>query len=191
MKKQTNEKEEIMTALYNWIKQRPGLQFANYGDVKAYRAELRGITKDGHQARALLDAIRWREDIGADELKAALRGAFSGRLSWVPVQVWRCNFCAVVCGVRKTCCGKRMRQCGKLEYCTGQYWPTEYRRAVCAVAVSALWDHFRANMPKGVLMHNSETGETLERYEGLRAGDWIRREAKRELGATIARRWFY
>jgi hypothetical protein len=39
-------------------------------------------------------------------------------------------------------------------------------------------------------VHHSETGETFERYNGMRAGDWIRAAARRELGATIAGRWF-
>ena len=47
-------KQAIITALESWIKQRPGLEYGNYGDPVSYRAELRGITRDLQQARTLL-----------------------------------------------------------------------------------------------------------------------------------------
>lgn len=31
---------------------------------------------------------------------------------------------------------------GRIDYCTGQYFPTEYRKAVCRLLASALWDHW-------------------------------------------------
>jgi hypothetical protein len=51
---------------------------------------------------------------------ATLKEELSGRLSWD---------------------GKR------LEYTTGQYWPTEYRRAAAAVLASALWSYWRDCVP--------------------------------------------
>jgi|688.fasta_scaffold790443_2 hypothetical protein len=59
-----------------------------------------------------------------------------------------------------------------LDYTTGQYWPMEFRAAACRVMASVLWDRFRADI-----------GEHA-------TGDAIHRAARRELGATIARRWF-
>ena len=44
------EKTQILSALRAFVRQRPGLDFANYGDVKLYRAEVRSITKDLHHA---------------------------------------------------------------------------------------------------------------------------------------------
>lgn len=159
------ERDRIMAVLAAWIEQRPGLDFANYGDAAAYRSDSRSITRDLHDARTLLTAVRWRSGIDADALKAAFRDAYSGRLSWDAER-------------------------GALSYCTGQYWPTEYRRAACAVLASALWHYTREHaMPKGVLVHNSETGETVERYEGLRAGEWLRRYFRKEFGRTIQARW--
>lgn len=141
-------KESLLDALRAFIAQRPGLEFANYGDVSAYRSEMRGITKDRHQALQMLDAIAWRDSITVDALLHAARGAFSGRLT-----------------VKETAPGAF-----SLDYCTGQYWPTEYRRAVCAVASSALWDYWRDN--------------------GATTGDAIRTKARRELSRGIAQRWF-
>ena len=37
-------KETIIACLRKFIAQRPGLEFANYGDVALYRAEMRSIT---------------------------------------------------------------------------------------------------------------------------------------------------
>ena len=71
---------------------------------------MRGITKDRHHAEELLRAVE-RRSIDAAALKLALTGSFSGRLAWD---------------------GKR------LSYSAGQYFPTEYRRAVfCTVGLLA------------------------------------------------------
>jgi hypothetical protein len=145
----TDERELIIAALWRFVASRPGLEFANYGDMSSYRAEMRSITKDRHQAERLLNAVAWRS-ITADHLKDAMRGAFSGRLSWD---------------------GKA------LSYCAGQYYPTEYRAAVCAVLRSALWDYWSRNY-----------AEAKGTYEGC--GDSIRQTARMELGMSIARRWF-
>jgi hypothetical protein len=139
----TDERTAILNALRAWVAQRPGLEFGNYGDVAAYREEQRGIIRDKKQAEILLEAVKWRTSITADDLKAAFR-AYSGRLSW---------------------------DGEKLDYCTGQYWPTEYRRAVCAVLAAALWDYAREVYP-------AKNGVELRAY------------FKREFGRTIARRWF-
>ena len=140
----TEQRETILNALTAFANQRPGLDYANYGNPSSYRSEMRSITKDLHHTRALLSAVR-HSMITGDELKAAFQNAYSGRLSWN---------------------GK------SLDYCTGQYWPTEYRRAVCAVLASALWVYYREHC-------------------GCDTGDKIRAAAKRNLPAPIARRWFH
>lgn len=166
-----NEREQILAALHRWINQRPGLDPRNYGTDcngwSAYRSESRSITRDLHDARQLLAAVSWRTSIGAKALKDALRHSYSGRLTW---------------------------NGESLDYCTGQYWPTEFRRAVCAVLASALWAYARDNMPEPVTKQYGSASDhpmqTVQLYDGLRAGDWLRRWARRELGARIARRWF-
>lgn len=60
----------------------------------------------------------------------------------------------------------------KLDYCTGQYWQTEYRRAACAVLASAIWSYWRDGL----------TGENI--------GDRLRASARRTFGRGIASRWF-
>ena len=166
----TATKQEICTLLRAFINQRPGLDFANYGCATSYRAELRSITKQRSDAIQLLRAVELRESIEAGELLAAFPRAYSGRLELVETK------------------GKLA-----LNYCAGQYFPTEYRAAVCAVLASVLWNWVRVEcMPKGRLVHNSETGDTFERYgpKDQRAGDFIRDFFKREFGRGIASRWF-
>lgn len=165
------KKQTIVNALNRWVSQRPGLEFGNYGDVSSYRAEMRSIGKDLQHARAMINYVACHDSITAEMI---LDAAKSGRLS------------IVVKGDTVT-----------LDYCTGQYWPTEYRPAVCRLLSSVIWYWLSANRywlsantPKPVHMHNSETGEDVQRIDGLRIGDYIRKTARRELGTSIARRWF-
>ena len=138
-------KSTILAALDVWIRQRPGLEFGNYGDWTAYRSEVRSITRDLQHARALLNYVAWHDSITAEMILSA---AQSGRLS-IKVE------------------GNKVR----VDYCTGQYWPTEYRPAVCRLLSSVIWHWMRANDPR-------------------RSGEMIRKAASRELGTGIARRWF-
>ena len=164
------ERAAILAALDAWIRQRPGLDYGNYASGwndaegrRAYFRELRSITRDLHDARALLAAVGWRDSITADNLKHAFC-ACSGRLTWTP----SVNDAG-----------------GTLDYCTGQYWPTEYRAAVCAVLARALWDYFRDNAtPDGTDTDGNKT------FKGKSWGEYIRATARRALGRGLAARWF-
>lgn len=152
-----------------FIRQRPGLEYGNYSSGwndkegrKAYFAECRSIARDLREARTLLAAVGWRESIDAKALKEAFR-AYSGRLT-------------VTVRAMTTKDGSPLWVAG-LEYCTGQYWPTEYRKAVCAVLASALWDVQRASM----------SNDTVN---GKSPGDRIREHFRREFGRAIQQRWF-
>lgn len=148
-KMNTPEKHVIISLLRAWINQRPGLEYCNYGDPTAYRAEYRRIQRQKNDALELLHAVD-RSNITADNLLAGFR-AFSGRLQIVPD-------------------GDEFR----LEYCTGQYFPTEYRAAACAVLASALWAYYREDIPADV----ENKGEAL------------RAKFRRMFGRSIAGRWF-
>lgn len=138
-------KQTIIDALNRWIAQRPGLEFGNYGDVSSYRAEMRSITRDLQHARTMVNYVAWHDSITAEMI---LDAAGSGRLS------------IVVKGDTVA-----------INYVTGQYWPTEYRRAVCALMSSVIWAWLREN-------------------GNCKTGDDIRKAARRELGQSIANRWF-
>lgn len=170
-------KTQICDALAAFIRQRPGLDFADYGDVKVYRSEARSIARDKRDAETLLQAVRWRDSITSAMLEGAAKSAFSGRLSLV-----------IVPGTQERA---KLLALGKttvrIDYCTGQYWPTEYRKAVAAVCARALWECMRDNMPQadGTADHDGDGA-----YDGMSAGDWLRRNARREFGSKLQRRWF-
>lgn len=59
----------------------------------------------------------------------------------------------------------------KWEYTTGQYFPTEYRRAVCNMLSAVLWNWFREEC-------KCETREKIQA------------SAKRNFSRAVAKRWF-
>jgi hypothetical protein len=146
------DKENLLLCLGAFVRQRPGLEFGNYGDVTAYRSELRSITKSRHHAETLINAVAWRDSVTAEDIIRASQHAYSGRLT-----------------ILRTDTGGF-----KIDYCTGQYFPTEYRNAVCAVLSAVLWDYWRS--------------DTVFPPPG--AGDRIRNTARKELGRSIAQVWF-
>lgn len=179
-------KSAVIAALHAWINQRPGLEFGNYGEMKSYRAEIRQIGKDLQHARTLLRAVELRDSITGEMIVEAAKHAYSGRLSILvgPTEGERLD------GIRA-----EQLPAVRIDYCTGQYWPTEYRRAVCAVLASVLWDYWRDNMPKEVHMYgHAKPGHIFDgaskRPQYLSAGDWLRNTAKREFGRSIGERWF-
>ena len=173
-------KQAILAALDKFVRQRAGLEFGNYGDVTSYRAEQRSITKDLHHYRELERYVTWRDSITADMLLAAARDAYSGRLT--------------LNDNRATYDDGSIYFAYGVEYCTGQYFPTEYRRAACAVLASAIWAAMRADMPaprepRLTRTHGTFTSEH-DNIEGKTPGDWLRSKARREFGRGIASRWF-
>lgn len=145
-------KDELCRMLARFIGQRPGLDFANYGDVSLYRSESRAITADMHDAHALLDAVAARDSLTADHMRAVLMG--SGRLT--------------------------LSEDGRLDYCTGQYFPTEYRKAAARALASMLWAYWR-----------EYAAPLTPTPDGRRTtGDDIRREAKRAFRRRSVLRYF-
>ena len=115
-------RNNIIEALYSWIRQKPGLDPRNYisdwRDAEgraAYRSDARSITTQLHHARAMLRYIELRPSITGADLAAAL--TVGGRLSYTPGR--------------------------GLDYTTGQYWPMEFRAAACRVMASVIWDRLR------------------------------------------------
>jgi hypothetical protein len=146
-------KAALIETLHDWINQRPGLEPANYisgwndtAGRSAYRSDARSITKDLHDARYLLDYIAIRDSITAEQILNAAKHNFSGRLSITPK-------------------GDGF----EIDYCIGQYWSMEYRKAAAAVLRGAIWDWL-----------------SEERTDA----EAVRKAARREFPASIARRWF-
>ena len=210
------KKQAICQALRAWINQRPGLEPANYfssgnhaENLRNYRAEVRSIGKDLQHARELLRAVELRDSITGDDLESAFPHAYSGRLSIqychhderARATCGKCHFawCAECAPSPASLCHKcngngaaHLRPgCARLDYCTGQYFPTEYRKAACAVLASALWNWQRDNMPKADLIKANGDGPVCEVYPGaVSAGDWLRASFRRQFGRSITNRWF-
>lgn len=146
------QRYNLLRALETFAQQRPGIDPRNYGygrdGWKNYRSESRQVTQDLHDVRAILAAVE-RSEISAAEILRATR-AYSGRLE-----------------IRETPEGYR------LDYCTGQYFPTEYRKAACSVLACALWDYHR---------------EDVQGHP--RPGDKLREKFARMFPRRIARRYF-
>ena len=117
-------KQDIIAALYGFVATRPGLDqrayISDWRDVegrKLYQATSRAVTKDRHVAELFLRAVELSGITAQDIINAA----GSGRL-----QIEENDKGAVV-----------------ISYCAGQYYATEYRKAVSGVLRSALWAYWR------------------------------------------------
>lgn len=137
--------------LTKFVNQRPGLDFANYGEVSAYRSEMAKITRDRTDYFELLSLAFSRIDnlneVVTDYLKRS-----SGRLT--------------------------MNDAGNLEYCTGQYFPTEYRPAANRMLANLIFasyrDEIESNTPNNVYKDGNE----------------IRKAIKRRISRRIAKNYF-
>ena len=138
---------QILHALDAFVESRPGFDPVNYqGAPQAYRADYRRAYQHLRDARELLRAVTWREAIDADALTRAKHHRIDFKLSATGNTV-------------------------EVDYCTGFYYPVEFRAAVCHTLVFALWTYFRDQC-------------------GCDTAVKVRDMARRELGRSIARRWF-
>lgn len=140
-----DERERLLLALEIFIAQRSGITARDYFDnwrdaagIEAFKQDKNLIAMHGRDARALLAQVD-RRNISAADLADALRGAYSGRLSWDGQE---------------------------LDYCSGQYFCTEYRAAACAGLAMALRRYWQAD------------------------GNDVQKMARNWLGRGILSRWF-
>ena len=141
---------QTINKLVKFVNQRPGLQFCNYGNVSAYRSEMREITNDRQDFFELLALASARID-GLDEKLSQYLTNTSGRLT--------------------------IDKDGNLQYCTGQYFPTEYRPAANRVLVSLIWESYR----------NEEHADGSPLYKD---GQEIRKAIRRRVSRRVARNYF-
>ena len=147
------KKDKIVKLLQAWIDKRPGLDPRDYGQGRDgwrnYRRESAHITEQKRDAQKLLNSVA-SSQITAEDLIEVFPRAFSGRLELTQE-------------------GEEFR----LSYCTGQYFPTEYRAAAAAVLASALWNYHREDYK-----------------DSDHIGDELQKAFKRMFGEKIAERWF-
>lgn len=150
---------QLVDLLRAFINARPGFDPANYfGAPEAYRADARTAQQQRHDALRMLvvfecHAFPPRSAYAGEYLQALLDQLRRGRLN-----------------LRETTPGR-----SALEYCAGQYYPTEYRGAACRVLAGALWDVQR---------------ETLQREGKTVTVDTLRASVTSWFGHGIASRWF-
>jgi hypothetical protein len=135
-------KMKTLNILNKFVSQRPGLSFADYDSNYYYNQDYRGILQAKHDFERMSAHIS-NTSISDEDLIKSSSSAFSGRLSLTTDSV---------------------------EYCAGQYFPTEYRAAACAVLAYALWQYWRAC---GYSSHKE-----------------IQNIARATFGRGIASRWF-
>ncbi len=139
----TIDVNEVLNALEVFINKRPGLDWRDYGNDangrSAYRSEVRSIAKDKARAVAALAYVRRSVTHDPALLADSFKRAFSGRLEWkvesVNASRQKCASCLAAPGLNhaETCTGGAHALVGRLSYCTGQYFPTEYRKAAASV----------------------------------------------------------
>lgn len=139
--KETTMKEALLFALEAFARQRPGFSPRNYGDRASYVSDVSRATRDLHHARTL---IRWAHSSPVPYETLAQPMIRGNRLHWDGL---------------------------KLDYCTGQYWPVEYRNAVVRALCSAVWcyarDYCHADTREKILRYASEA---LPRVVARRVG---------------------
>lgn len=165
-------KVAILDALERFAEQRPGIEPGNYGDWRAYRRESAQVTRDLRHVRTLAAAVMRHPTLDAEYLLSAARG---GRLT-IEAPADAVDAVQVRVG-----------------YTTGQYFPTEYRRAVARVLAGALWDWTRENaMPAPrTAPDGQEFYPSLRRRSGfVSGGDWLREHFAREFGRCLGNLYF-
>lgn len=180
-----NRKTLILEALHKWVAQRPGFEPGNY-DRAGYRSDSRRVTQQRHDFDRMALSVATLQEITADDLIAAF-AAFSGRLSLM----------------RRDSAGEKVIvhardtfDAVELDYCTGQYWCTEYRAAACAVLALALWACQRKSLPAPEYRQHGSAAKPPMRTEvvygprKLSAGEWLRASFRNWYGRGIQSRWF-
>lgn len=162
-----SERDLILQALAVFVRSRPGFEPGNYATRTDYQRDVARAYRQMKDAQEMLRAVQWRASLDGDALKRALSDAFSGRLTWKLANDGRS---------------------GMLDYCTGQYYPTEFRAAVCAVLSQALWTYFRDNVLEHIKKYPSYGRAAKEDKYDVRR--FILTDAKRELSRGVFTRWF-
>lgn len=151
-------KDQLLDALRQFAAKRPNRSFADYGDRVIYNQYTREITRDLHHARELIRKVEL-SGITAEQIIKASRSAWSGRLTITPTES---GF--------------------DLDYCAGQYYPTEYRKAVCATLAAAFWNYYSSDNP---IKFEPDNEETLDQ-----SVNWMRTTCRREFSRSVYRGYF-
>lgn len=171
--------------------QNPGLDAANYGFDRqgrsAFATEGRTISKAWRDYKAaLIEAAA--DGVTDEDVIAEAPRAFSGRFEWVlrdqNAAQSKCPECNAKPGDlhNASCNSGSHRPVGEWNYCTGQYWPTEYRTAARVLIESAMM-RVRQNRPKA--QRTPKSIAELEELNRQNGGYWFSRDSMRFFGTRI------
>lgn len=160
-----NEQSAI-AQLAAFAAQNSGIEWGNYGgDGTAYNQECRSITKDWHRfKKALIEA--GQVGVTDDNVIAEAPHAFSGRLEWDG----------------KLTNSDGIAQAPHWDYCTGQYFPTEYRKAAATLMEYAARAVKQARKPRTA--HVTCIAE-LKKLNADNGGCWFEESTMRFFGTKI------
>lgn len=131
----TTTKSEICAMLRAFAAQRSGLDWRNYANdwrdksgMDALRSDRSRILQHGRDARALLSFV----EHSPIPVEFIMRELETGRLTFNSAR-------------------------NALDYCAGQYFPVEYRAAVCRTLANVIWRFYRDNVTPDVRTFARET----------------------------------
>lgn len=101
----TLESHPALVALIDYVAQAPGIESGNYGNWHDYRKEANHVSRQWRKIHELIHIASYLRITDAEVIEES-QYAYSGRYQWDGKQ-W--------------------------DYCTGQYFPTEYRSAVISI----------------------------------------------------------
>jgi hypothetical protein len=136
-------KVSALALLREFVAQRPGLEFADYGDIYYYRQDYNFILKSKHIAEEGMRVLAL--SFSPDDVQRALVHKLwnsSERLHLIDLKEGRY----------------------KLQYHVGQYFPTEYRRAAASIAYTALWLLVREMQEREAENKDDVTGDTIRAW---------------------------
>lgn len=153
----TTAQQTAKDKLIKFARQRSGIDRRDYYSdlrdkegIKAFCSEYREITNDLKRFNELMIACHYCIDDLDKKIETYLKNS-SGRLT--------------------------INENGHIEYCTGQYFPTEYRKAAGRVLADLLWADFR----------DSKDHEGNPTYN---TGHEIRTAIRKRFGRALCNYWF-
>lgn len=163
------QQNPAIAALVAFAAQNPGLEFGNYGAVAPYKQEQRSISEDWRRFKDAL-AIAVHEGVTDAHVIAEAPHAFSGRLEWVSKDYLRQKH------------GINTDYTPRWDYCTGQYWPTEYRKAAATLLEYATR---RLRQERPPAKAKVESIAQLKALNAQNGGCWFKAAALRFFGTRI------
>jgi hypothetical protein len=128
-------KELLINKLLTFANSRPGLDPHNYNSYTMFRAEQREVLKDLAHARTLIQAVAATPSITGELMADRLQKG-----------------------------GRLHLQGEEVDYNCGQYWPTEYRKAVARFCADLLWQYIRVAYPH---FDGTDIRASFKRWFGL------------------------